>query len=139
MLTNAFINRAEAPGEADLAAALGAVKAVWDKLIATLTEEHELDAQEWNSSGPKQGWALRLKKQRRNILYLVPSPGAFTVALVLGDKAVKAARQSKLPARVIEILDEAPRYPEGTGLRIDVRGSTMIPAIRRLTAIKLQN
>jgi hypothetical protein len=52
---------------------------------------------------------------------------------------VEAARQSKLPQRVIKIINEAPRYPEGTGVRIDVKGPRDIPIVKKLAAVKLDN
>ena len=136
---NAFIGELKKPTEDQLAAALGASKQIWDKLVADLAEENSVDVQEWNSYSPKAGWALRLKHKKRNIVYLSPFRGCFQVSFILGDKAVKAARQSKLPARIIKIIAEAPKYPEGTGLRIDVKGAKDIPAIKKLAAIKLEN
>jgi hypothetical protein len=34
---------------------------------------------------------------------------------ILGEKAVRAARECGLPARAIQALDQAERYHEGTG------------------------
>ena len=53
----------------------------------------------------------------RNIVYLGPSTGCFQVAFVLGDRALRAAKEAHLPAAVSQAIAEAIRYPEGTGLR----------------------
>jgi hypothetical protein len=37
------------------------------------------------------------------------------------------------------MLDEAKRYVEGTGVRIEVKGPKDIAIVKKLTAIKLQN
>ena len=136
---NAFIGKLKKPTKVQLAAALGPSKQIWDKLVADLAEENDVNVREWNSYSPKAGWSLRLKHKKRTIIWLGPCHGCFRVALILGDKAVKAARQSRLPQRIMKIIAEAPKYPEGTGVRIDVKGPKDIPAIKKLAAIKLEN
>ena len=113
---NAFIGKREKPTEADLGAALGPTKPVWDELIACLAAQHEVAIQEWSSYSPKAGWSLRLKRGKRTIVWLAPLQGCFQVAFILGDKALLAARQSNLSARAIQALEEARKYPEGTGV-----------------------
>lgn len=139
MLANAFIDKPDEPTDADLAAALGPAKALWDRLQADLAHKLKVDVQEWKSYSRKAGWALRLKRGKRAIVYLSPSRGGFTAAFALGDKAVQAARESRLPARVIKILDEARRYAEGTAVRIDVKQAKDVDIVKRLAAIKLSH
>lgn len=136
MLPNAFIGKPKPPTAAELAAALGPTKPVWDALIADLQRAGVAD-QEWNTYSPKAGWSLRLKRKGRNIVHLAPCPGCFRAALILGDKAMAAARRSKLPQRVIKILDAAPRYPEGTGIRLEIKKPKDIEMVKQLAAIKL--
>jgi hypothetical protein len=139
MLPNAFINKPEVPTDKELAEALGPAKAAWDELIAGLAAEDDVAVQEWKSYSLKTGWALRLKRKKRTIVYLSPCQGCFRVAFILGDRAMQAARQSRLPRRAIALLDEAPRYPEGTGVRLDVRGLKDIAVVRQLAKVKLEN
>ena len=116
--------------------ALGEAKPVWDQLVKELARL-EVNGLEWRSYSPEAGWALRLKRKQRTIVWLAPCPGALRVAFILGDRAVEAARKSKLPARVTKALAAAPRYPEGTGLRIETRSARDLAAILRLAEIKL--
>jgi hypothetical protein len=95
--------------------------------------------QEWKSSSAKYGWSLLLKKKKRTILYIGPCDGCFRASLVLGDRAVAAARQSDLSSSALKLLDEAPRYAEGTGLRLIVKSLKDLPTIRKLALIKLAN
>jgi hypothetical protein len=139
MPTNAFIGKTEQPTEVELAAALGPAKAAWDKLIANLADECGIVDQEWNSYSRKAGWALRLKREGRNIVYLSPSEGCFLVSFALGDKAVCAALQVGLPLAVVKIIKESKRYAEGTGVRLEVKSSRDIAALKKLAAIKLAN
>jgi hypothetical protein len=139
MLPNAFIGKPEKPTDAELAAVLGPSRALWDGLLADLADEHGIVIEEWNSYSPKAGWSLRLKLRKRTILYLIPCRSCFRAAFALGDKAVQAARDSGLPRRVIQIIDEAKRYAEGTGVRIDVGGPKDIAIVKKLAAVKLEN
>ena len=139
METNAFIGKAKNPTEEELAAALGPAKAVWDRFIAGLAEENGVDVREWSSYSRKAGWSLRLKRKKRTIVWLAPCQRCFRVAFILGDKAMKAARECELPKRVVKILEEAPKYPEGTGVRIAVKGGKDIAVLKKLAEIKLAN
>ena len=139
MLPNAFINQTEKPTDDELSAALGPTRALWDQLLAELAGELDVAIQEWNSYSPKAGWSLRLKREKRTILYLSPCRGSFRAAFAMGDKAVEAARRSRLPKRVIQIIDAAKRYAEGTGVRIDVKRPPDIAVVKKLAALKLEN
>jgi uncharacterized protein DUF3788 len=136
---NAFVGKSEKPDNHELAAVLGPAKALWDELANDLARENQIDVQEWNSYSPKAGWSLRLKHGKRTIVYLIPLRGSFQAALVLGDKAVKAAQQSVLPAQLRKIIAEAPRYAEGTGVRIGVNRPEDVSAIKKLARIKSEN
>jgi hypothetical protein len=139
MPVNAFINEPQPPGNTALAAALGPAKAAWDQLLADLAQDFDVNVHEWKCHSPKWGWALRVKRKARTIVWLAPAEGCFTVAFILGDKAVQAARQSRLPRRIVEALDAAPKYPEGTGVRLRVNNTRMVGALKKLAAIKLAN
>jgi len=136
---NAFVGKAKKPTEEELAAALGPAKVVWDRFIAELAEKNGVDVQEWSSYSRKTGWSLRLKRKKRTIVWLAPCRGCFRVAFILGDKAMKTARECQFPKRVVKILEEAPKYPEGTGVRIAVKGAKDIAVLKKLGEIKLAN
>ena len=135
---NAFIGRTKAPTEAEVDAAVGATAALWKELVSWMAEQGAA-IQEWNSYSPKAGWALKLKQKKRTIVYLGPCDGCFRVAFVLGDKAVAAARKSDLAKSTLKIIDEAPRYAEGTGVRLIVKAAKELAAIKKLALIKMAN
>jgi hypothetical protein len=139
MSPNAFINKPKPPTAAELATALGPAKAVWDQWLTDLAREYGANVHEWNSYSPKAGWSLRVKRKARTIVWLAPCLGCFRVAFILGDKAMSAARQSKWPKRVVKVMDEATKYPEGTGIRLEVKSSRDIGTLKKLAAIKLAN
>lgn len=135
---NAFIGQETAPTDRELATVLGATRALWDQLLAELASEHNL-AREWNSYSLKAGWSLRLKREKRNIVYLSPSRGGFIASFALGDKAMKAARASELPKRVLKIIDQAKRYAEGTAVRVEVKGPEDVAVAKKLVKAKVEN
>jgi hypothetical protein len=137
-IPNAFIGKTTQPTREEVASALGPTTEVWKQLIDWMAEQGVAD-QEWKSSSPKHGWALRLKLKKRNIVYLSPCAGCFRVAFVLGDRAVAAARQGDLSKTILKLLDEAPRYAEGTGVRFMVKGAKDLDTARKLAIVKLAN
>jgi hypothetical protein len=139
MSPNAFIGTVKKPTDGELTAALGPARTTWDQLLAGLDREYGANVLEWNSYSPKAGWSLRVKRKARTIVWLGPREGSFLAAFILGDKAMRAARAGKLPQRIMKILETAPKYPEGTGVRIPMKTLKDLAAVRTLAAIKLAN
>jgi hypothetical protein len=135
---NAFIGKTKAPSEAEVAAVLGSTAALWKQLVSRMAEQG-VGESEWNSYSPKAGWALKLKQKKRTIVYLSPCEGCFRASFALGDKAVAAARKSDLPKSTLKVIDEAPRYAEGTGVRLMVKTQKDLAAIKKLALIKMAN
>lgn len=136
---NAFAGKTTEPKSTELTAALGSTSALWNQLVDSLLADlHSADHQ-WNSYSPKYGWSFIIKVKKRRIVYLSPRAGCFQVTLILGDKAMGIARQHPFPKPILKILDEAPHYPEGNGIRITVKDAKLLPAIRQLAKIKLAN
>jgi hypothetical protein len=137
-IPNAFIGQPAQPTSEEISTALGATAELWKQLLDWLAEQGVAD-REWKSVSPKYGWGLRLKLKKRTIVYLGPCDGCFRVAFVLGDRAMAAARQADLSRTALKLLDEAPRYAEGTGVRLMVRASEDLADVRQLTLVKLAN
>ena len=136
---NPFVGKTTRPADSDLEKALGRAKPLWDQLVAELASEHDVTTREWKSYAAKSGWSLRLMRGKRTIVWLAPYPGCFQVAFIFGEKALTAIRQAAVPARVLRMLDEAPKYPEGTGLRFEIKTAKDIAVVKKLAAIKLQH
>jgi hypothetical protein len=139
MLPNAFIGHKSPPTADALSVALGAAFPIWEQLLGDLTADRLIDGHEWKSHSIKWGWSLRVKWKKRTIVWLSPGSGGFNVLFILGEKAVAVARQAKLPQAVLTALATAPKYPEGTGLRLVARTARDLPAIKKLAAIKAEN
>ena len=133
---NAFIGRPEPPGDDDLAEVLGPAKALWDKLTADMASELAVGDSEWKSYSSKAGWALRLFHKKRAIVYLSPGRGRFLASFALGEKAVRAALATDLPAPVIAAVKGAKKYVEGTAVRIEVKRPADVEAVEKIAAVK---
>jgi hypothetical protein len=129
---NAFIGRATKPRDADVAAALGDAKKLWDQTVGELQREFDLTL-EWTSYSAKYGWSLRLKKKDRNIVYFGPYSGGFAVSLILGAKALAVAKKN-LPAPVFA---KAKKYPEGTAIRREMKSADDIAVVKKLVEAKM--
>jgi hypothetical protein len=116
---------------------LGKSARSWDDLISHVKGEHAPITEQWNFSGAKYGWSLRLRRKDRVVLYLTPQAGSFLVGLVLGEKAAAAAHQNGLPPQVLALIDAAPRYAEGRGIRVTITGREQLLAVQQLASIKM--
>ena len=125
------------PSDAAIAAALGPSQSLWDDLRHQVAHNFSPLTEEWVFSGKKHGWALRLKRKDRAVLYLQPLEQYFRASLALGPRAVQAARAKKLPARILRLIDEAVEYPEGKAVRLEIRDPKDIAIAMQLAAIKM--
>ena len=138
--SNAFLGQIKQPTNKEVASALGPTATLWDDFIHWMAENEGITTQEWKGIAVKKyGWSLRLKQKTRNIVYLGPGNGCFMVAFVLSDKALAQAKNEHLPQAVRDVLDKAPHYPEGNGVRLVVHRAADLGAIRKLASIKLSN
>lgn len=136
---NAFAGHAKRPTSKELASALGRADGLWQELVADLKRDLKLDGEEWNTYSVKAGWSLRLQLKKRNIVYLGPRDGCFLASFALGDKAVAAARKSKLPTSILKMIAEAKRYAEGTAVRIEVHKAADANVVKTLAKIKIEH
>lgn len=139
MASNAFIGKPKKPTRKDLTISLGPAQTLWDQLLTTLADHLGVDDQEWNCYSVKAGWALKVKRGERTILYLSPRNDYFLASFALGDKAVTAALASRLPANALKLIGEAKRYAEGTAVRIEVKSASDLRVIMKLAELKLAN
>jgi hypothetical protein len=136
---SALDDKSKLPDDGQLTEVLGETKKFWDEIIAHVSREFEPVTEEWKFSGAKWGWSLRLIRKKRTILYLTPCNGYYITGFVLGGKAVEAARASDLPKSVLEIINNAPKYAEGTALRLEIRSEEDLESIKKLAKIKMEN
>ena len=125
------------PKPEDLRALLGNAAPLWEAVISLVREGSPNLTEVWHFAGSKIGWSLRLVDDARILVYLTPREQHFTVGIVLGKKAVIAARRAGLTKAAAGIIDSAPVYAEGHGIRFQVKSSADMESLRELLAIKI--
>lgn len=86
---------------------------------------------------PKAGWHIRIRYNKRVIVYCIPSNRFFTILLVLGEQAVQEALMSNLSDCTRQMIQAARTHSEGCRLYIVVKDGHLIKDIKKLLAIKL--
>lgn len=133
-----FPDKAVKPTEHDLREKLGGIYPLWQHLHDFVFSRYPGGIAEWNFPGKKYGWSYRIKDKKRAIIYLLPRDGYFKAAFVFGDKAVAKIMESDISSAIKEDLNQARKYAEGRGIRIEVKGSDIISDIEKLVRIKLE-
>jgi len=139
MALSAFDDKTRPPKEDELTATLGKTYILWNELKKRITSRFTPLSIEWRFSSKATGWGLRLKQEKRAVLYMTPCQGYFLASFALGEKAVKAARESGLPAPVLAVIESAKKYAEGRGVRLEVRSAGDVQNIEKLAHIKMTN
>jgi len=139
MALSAFDDESSPPQDDDLAATLGSTFVFWSELKRLIALRFAPLSIEWGFASRKTGWGLRLKQEKRTVLYMTPCKGYFLASFVLGEKAVKAVHESDLPVSVLEVVDNAKKYAEGRGVRLEVRTAEDVRNLEKLAVIKMAN
>lgn len=139
MALSAFDDKSRPPRDEEVAATLGRAVAAWHALRKAVATRFGPLSEEWGFAGKSAGWGLRLKQPSRTVLYMTPRRGHFLASFALGEKAVKAAHESNLPASILEIIDGAKKYVEGRAVRIEVRTLKDVRNVEKIAVIKMAN
>lgn len=134
-----FLDKSPKPNDKMLSAVLGRSYKYWEQIQNNLKDQYGELTPEWKYYGAKSGWTLKMMLKKRNLFFFGPCEKYFSIAFVFGDKAVKAIEESNLSPELIEEIKNAKRYPEGRGLRIELRKRDQIEDVIKLTAIKVSH
>ena len=136
MALSVFEDKSKEPDGPALQKVVGRAWSFWTALVdAALTAG--ATKQVWNHAGPKFGWSLRILKHERVLIVLTPESGSFLVGVALGEKAIAKARTVGLPKAVEAIIDAAPKYAEGRGVRYRVKTARDLAAAKVLLRVKM--
>ena len=134
-----FLDKSCKPNEEILSKVLGRSYKYWKQIQSVLNDQYGELTPEWKFYGGKSGWTLKMMLKKRNLFFFAPCDKYFRIAFVFGDKAVKAIEESDVSPTLIEEVVGAKQYPEGRGLRIELRKPKQIEDVVKLTAIKVNN
>jgi hypothetical protein len=136
---SAFDDNSNPPQENQLRETLGKTYTHWNELKRLIGAKFTPLSVGWGFSGKNYGWGLRLKQEKRTVLYMTPCKGYFLASFALGEKAVKASHDSELPVSVLRVIDAAPKYAEGRGVRFEVRSAKDVRNIVKVAVVKMAN
>ncbi len=139
MATSAFGDKSSPPGTDQLVTALGRAARHWEALVERLGSQYPPLTETWKYGGQTWGWALRLQQRKRTVVWLTPCRGHFIAGFALGEKAVRAAHHSGLPAAVLTLIDGAKKYAEGRAVRLEVRTQKDARIVEQVAAAKMAN
>jgi len=137
MALSVFDDEAGPPDARELADSLGKSGPLWDELVRHVAESYPPITEVWDHGGDKFGWSLRLKRGDLIVFHLTPQLGQYLLGVVLGEPAAERARDELLPGDVLELIDGAPRYGEGRGIRLPIRTEDDLKTAVTLAALKL--
>jgi hypothetical protein len=132
---DAFRDPSKPPDARQLAALLGPADRLWRLFTGELRAAWAPLADEWSFS-KALGWTLRLKQPKRVLVYVTPERSRFLASVVLGEKACKTIADAGVPAAILALIEAAPKYAEGRGVRIPVRTKADVDAVLKIVAIK---
>jgi hypothetical protein len=133
-----FSDPSRAPTPEELVAVLGPAAPLWASLVDEVRAMAGELVEAWHFGGAAYGWSLRLSRGGRNLVYLTPREGAFLVGVALGGKAIAVAEAAgTVSPRTGEVIDAAPRYAEGIGVRFEVASAADLGVARELARIKV--
>jgi hypothetical protein len=130
------VQRAKAPADAELKAALGTSAALWLAIVEAIAKGFTPLEQEWRPSKLDFGRMCLLRHKDRTLLYLLPMAGQLLVGVVLGERAFGLAMESNLPAAIKKMLSDAKPYAEGRGIRFTVKSAKDVAGVVKLVQLK---
>jgi hypothetical protein len=136
MALSAFADGSHLPTQAEIDNVLGRSAVLWAQLVDAVGKNSGGVTQTWSFSNAKYGWSLRLKKKDRIVLYMTPQRRRFLVGVVLGTGVSTGSRQDRISPSARTLIDEAPRYAEGRGIRFSVRTRHDLQVALELAALK---
>lgn len=134
-----FTDKNNQPSLSDLMVALGSNYAYWERISQLIFSKYPQAISAWHYPGQKYGWNLRIKDKKRALIYLLPREGYFMVAFVFGDKAVAEIMKAPISPGIKTELQQARKYAEGRGIRIEVKDDSPLADVGQLIDIKLRN
>jgi Protein of unknown function (DUF3788) len=133
-----FIDKLKTPDDSDLKSGLKDCFRWWKELENYTLEFDALYKPLWKFASEKFGWGFQIKDKKRAIVYLLPRDKYFKVGLVFGKKAVEKIMSTNIHDSIKKLINDAPEYAEGKGIRIDVKDDSLLNDIKALIQIKIK-
>lgn len=138
-MSSAFMDKSSPPDDRAFSAVLGNSFKTWVEIRDSVQKEYGPAVEEWKYYGVKSGWTMKFLLKKRNLFFLSAQEKFFRIAFVFGDRAVDTIAKSDLPPALIREVKDAKRYPEGRGLRLEVRNRSLVRDVLKLVDIKVRS
>lgn len=133
-----FNNKLQEPTHEMLSLALGKTKELLDSIFLFIETEFGDFHPEWKYYGTKFGWSLKLFHKKRNVVFVEPEDGYFSLAFAIGEKAFKEIIDSEISDTIKQQLSAAKVYVEGRALRLEIHKKEDLESIWKIIRIKLK-
>ena len=137
MATSVFGDKATAPDEVGLAAALGPAHARWAATVDALGQLFQPLKASWTYGGKAYGWSLRCSHRGRPVAYLTPLDAGFRASLAIPERSMANVLEIGLPDHVRDLVVGAPTYPEGRAVRLPIASDDDIANLVTLARIRM--
>ena len=135
-----FMEKSVQPRLSDVEQTLPDSFPYWQEFINYITSNYPDVKEEWTHSGKNYGWSFRLRNKKRVVMYFSPIEDGLRVAFALGQAATDAVLVHPLiPVEIKKELLETKVYREGRGLRIKINQQDLIPVVKEIIKIKMDN
>ncbi len=137
MAIGIFTDKEHKPTIAEVVAAVGSQKPLWEDLNNFIAESYNLKS-DFAFYGKNYGWALRFRKAGKALLSLYPGQEGFTAQIIIGHEQADQALSSGLSKKATKIIEAAHPYPEGRWLFIKVESEQDLNDVKQLLTAKTQ-
>ena len=135
MTPTVFMERDHQPTPEEIAEALGASAALWNRLTTFVADAYGIEPT-FVPPSRNYGWDVKYRKGGKTLVSLTPDEGGFTALVVLGEKEAEAARELDLGTHLRKVFDEARQLRDGRWLFIKVESNRDVEDIEALLAAK---
>ena len=132
-----FTDKEHKPTTAEIVAAIGSKRPLWENLTSFIEDSYRLKS-DFAFYGKNYAWALRFRKVGKALLSLYPGQESFTAQIVISETQVKKALSSGLSRKTNKIIEDAHPYPEGRWLFIKVESEQDLNDIKQFLMVKSQ-
>ena len=127
------IMKTKQPTQKEIAVKVGGDYKKYDRLLKTVAGIKT----DWKHS-KRTGWFQTGDIKKKRVYYFFPEEGGFKFRMVFNDKAIQLIKEENISDMVIQALESAKKYHEGTPFDLNA-AEFEVKLVESLITIKLQS
>lgn len=135
MAIGAFTDKLHQPATAEIVAAIGSKRPLWENLTSFIADSYRLKS-DFAFYGKNYGWALRFRKAGKALLSLYPGQNSFTAQIIVSQAQAEKALSSGIGKKASKVIEDAHSYPEGRWLFIKIESEQDLNDVKQLLIVK---